>query len=299
MEALVKDDVDNTEGHLTSAAAFVEGGIQEACEDTCSICLETFSDSDPSSVTNCKHEFHLQCILEWGQRSSNCPMCWQPISLKNPSSQELLEAVEQERNFRLKPSRNATILHHLSLGDFELQHMQLPIGAINSELEERIIQHLTTAAAAMGRTDQISRRDSPRNQSSSHAHPQFVLFSTPVTDHESQSNVITMNSPSVSLSSGRFVQADHSSALPSNVLETRIDNRSYTMPSPDSAGPSDVQSFPESWKSRFSALSMRYRSLNPPLGHLQPFFTIKIIFKVMYGIFPNVLYMCILYFRGC
>lgn len=39
-----------SENHLTSAAAFVEGGVQEACDDACSICLEAFSDSDPSSV---------------------------------------------------------------------------------------------------------------------------------------------------------------------------------------------------------------------------------------------------------
>lgn len=38
------------EGHLTSAAAFVEGGIQPACDDACSICLEDFSESDPSTV---------------------------------------------------------------------------------------------------------------------------------------------------------------------------------------------------------------------------------------------------------
>ncbi|RYQ96712.1 hypothetical protein Ahy_B08g092563 [Arachis hypogaea] len=30
-----------------------------------SICLEAFCDSDPSTVTSCKHEFHFQCILEW------------------------------------------------------------------------------------------------------------------------------------------------------------------------------------------------------------------------------------------
>lgn len=38
------------EKHLTSAAAFVEGGIQDACDDACSICLEAFHDSDPSTV---------------------------------------------------------------------------------------------------------------------------------------------------------------------------------------------------------------------------------------------------------
>jgi len=38
-------------------------------------------------------------------------------------SQELLEAVERERNIRFNPTRNATIFHHPTLGDFELQHV--------------------------------------------------------------------------------------------------------------------------------------------------------------------------------
>ncbi|CAL5394454.1 unnamed protein product [Camellia sinensis] len=109
---------------------------------------------------------------EWCQRSSNCQMCWQSISLKDPSSQELLEAVERERSFRFNPSRNSTIFHHPTLGVFELQH--LPVGANDAELEERIIQHLA-AAAAMGRAHHhIARRDGPRSQSSVHGRPQFV-----------------------------------------------------------------------------------------------------------------------------
>lgn len=40
----------DSENRLTSAAAFVEGGIQEACDDACSICLEEFCESDPSTV---------------------------------------------------------------------------------------------------------------------------------------------------------------------------------------------------------------------------------------------------------
>jgi E3 ubiquitin-protein ligase RHF len=35
---------------LTSPAAFVEGGIQDAYDDACSICLEAFCESDPSAV---------------------------------------------------------------------------------------------------------------------------------------------------------------------------------------------------------------------------------------------------------
>lgn len=90
------------------------------------------------------------------QRSSQCPMCWQNISLKDPSrsiivnllplfnmlqillatfipwrlifmfllcSQELLDAVENERSIRMNPPRNTTIFHHPALGDFELQHV--------------------------------------------------------------------------------------------------------------------------------------------------------------------------------
>lgn len=41
----------------------------------------------------------------------------------NCGSQELLEAVVRERSFRVTPPRNATIFHHPTLGDFELQHV--------------------------------------------------------------------------------------------------------------------------------------------------------------------------------
>ena len=46
---IINDD-NKSEAHLTSAAAFVEGGIQDACDDACSICLEAFCDSDPSKI---------------------------------------------------------------------------------------------------------------------------------------------------------------------------------------------------------------------------------------------------------
>ncbi|KAL6496367.1 E3 ubiquitin-protein ligase rhf2a [Orobanche gracilis] len=179
--------MDEAESHMTSAAAFVEGGIQEACDDACSICLEGFCDSDPCTVTICKHEFHLQCVLECLLSSmailrglvgkvpeklqlSNVLAKYQSARSHN---QELLEAVEQERSFRFTPSRNARILHHPTLGDFELEH--LPVGVNDAELEDRIIQHLA-AAAAMGRTQRIARREG-RIRSSAHARPQFVVYS--------------------------------------------------------------------------------------------------------------------------
>lgn len=279
-----------SESHLTSAAAFVEGGIQEACDDACSICLEAFTDSDPSTVTCCKHEFHLQCILEWCQRSSQCPMCWQPISLKDPTSQELFEAVAQERGFRFNPSRNATIFHHPTLGDFELQH--LPVGANDAELEERIIQHLA-AAAAMGRARHIARREGQRSRSSAQGRPQFLVFSTqgnpapaapdpssPQHGEGEQASSITIASPSSpptavgeespqpitplpSTQTSRVSPTAGSSVLASNQHRMSLNNRrSPSQSSPgrqDGAGPSEFQSFSESLKSRFNAVSTRYK----------------------------------------
>ncbi|KAE9585336.1 hypothetical protein Lal_00018204 [Lupinus albus] len=270
-----------TETHMTSAAAFVEGGIQESCDDACSICLEDFCESDPSTVTTCKHEFHLQCILEWCQRSSQCPMCWQPIELKDPTSQELFEAVEHERSLRDTPSRNAAIFRHPALGDFDFQ--QLRIG--DSDFEERIIQHLA-AAAAMGRAQHLGRREGPRTRSSAHGHPHFLVFS----NHRSapsgpdssrgggnESAAVPIGSSSTLTTSDRDVptqQIPHlqtqssSPAFGSNVTATNrqgiysSDRGSGAHSSPvnqDNAGPSEFQSFSDSFRSRLNAVSMRYK----------------------------------------
>ncbi|KAM0944139.1 putative transcription factor C2H2 family [Dioscorea sansibarensis] len=276
------------ENHASSAAAFVEGGIQDACGDSCSVCLEDFCDNDPSTVTTCKHEFHLQCILEWCQRSLQCPMCWQPINLKDPTSQELLDAVERERRIRSNQTRATTIFHHPALGEFELQH--LPVGARDAELEEHIIQHLA-AAAAMGRGHH--RREEQRGRSGSQGRPQFLVFS----NHT--------NAPSVSSSSASSAQSRDSEAAPaivsSNFSETQasVGEPPHQLPNPmptladqiivsppgisvatstgaglsnsrsllgwsapvdhDNARPSDFQSFAESLKSRFNAVSLRYK----------------------------------------
>ncbi|CAA3022186.1 E3 ubiquitin- ligase RHF2A-like isoform X1 [Olea europaea subsp. europaea] len=288
MEVPGTEEVKKSENHEASAAAFVEGGIQESCDDACSICLEAFSESDPSTVTSCKHEFHLQCILEWCQRSSNCPMCWQPFGLKDPACHELLEAVEWERSSRVKPSRNATIFHYPTLGDFELQH--LPVEVHNPELQDHIIQQLT-AAAAMGRSHHIALRESSRSHSSGQGRHQFVVFSTqhnsssagPVSASRTPGGGVpvpasaTLTNPSHQLTFIRDEQPQHMpSSVQSNGLSasssgpfilptgqrTSNDN-SYESQSSlsnlDRAGPSELQSFSDTWKSRFSAISMKYK----------------------------------------
>ncbi|KAJ8563444.1 hypothetical protein K7X08_031896 [Anisodus acutangulus] len=227
-EGKISDDI------LTSAAAFVEGGIQDACDNTCSICLEEFSDSDPSTVTGCKHEFHLQCILECRGFSGNnrstyqgrgvrealsAPMCWQPLSLKDPNSQELLDAVEHERNIRMNPPRNTTMFHHPTLGDFELQH--LPKGRSARPTPEVLVSGQNSAIVS----------GQPVTQPSS-----FQADQVPASG--SGSNAVV------------------------NQLEISSNNRTPPQSSPnnqDRAGPSEFQSFSESIKSRLSAMSMRYK----------------------------------------
>ncbi|XWS66546.1 hypothetical protein CRYUN_Cryun05aG0209000 [Craigia yunnanensis] len=282
------EEIQKPDSHITSAAAFVEGGIQDACDDACSICLEEFSENDPSTVTNCKHEFHLQCILEWCQRSSQCPMCCQAISLKDPASQELLQAVGRERSFRATPSRNTTIFHHPTFGDLELQH--LPVGVNDLELEEHIIQHLA-AAAAMGRTHHAGRRGGQR-RTSAHSRPHFLVLSThPGAQHsgsvsspltqiagETEAAAITVASPSNPLSSrgdelsqqmspfpsNQNTSASGSTVSPVNSRGFSFNNRSTSgnsssLPNQERAGPSEFQSFSESLKSRLNAVSMRYK----------------------------------------
>ncbi|KAF3678196.1 E3 ubiquitin-protein ligase RHF2A [Capsicum annuum] len=284
------DEVKKSEGHMTSPAAFVEGGIQDACDDACSICLEAFCESDPSTVTSCKHEFHLQCVLEWCQRSSNCPMCWQSISLKDEMSQELFEAVEQERNFRINAERNATLFHLPELGDFELQN--LPVDIDDPELEERILQHLAVATS-MGRAHHMGQRDGSRNSSSTNERPHFLVFpthdnsspTTSVSPSPTGSNsdsaaaaIVDSSLPISSRSSASPRQMPHLSSVQSNQLSAlssgsgltpataqgisigdRSPSSSSLTPSQGRAGPSEFQSLSESLKSRFSSLSMKYK----------------------------------------
>ncbi|CAI9097548.1 OLC1v1034005C1 [Oldenlandia corymbosa var. corymbosa] len=289
MEVPGADELKAAECHMTSPAAFVEGGVQDACDDSCSICLEAFCESDPSTVTTCKHEFHLQCILEWCQRSSNCPMCWQTIGLKDPTSQELLDAVEREKHFRFTPARNATIFRHPTLGDFELQH--LPVGANDSELEERIIQHLA-AAAAMGRARHFVHREGSRGRSSTNGRPHFLVFSSHANDSIADPASASIASPeepdldstalatpsfsgsvNSSGSSGRenlsslpndqlSASSSRSVLMPASPPELSVANRCLVRPEPpnrDRAGPSELNSISESWKSRLNAMSIKYK----------------------------------------
>ncbi|XP_055807446.1 E3 ubiquitin-protein ligase RHF2A-like isoform X2 [Solanum dulcamara] len=217
-------------------------------------------------------------------------MCWQSISLKDQMSQELFEAVEQERNFRVNAERNATVFHFPVLGDFELQH--LPVDIDDPELEERILQHLAVAAS-MGRAHHVGRREGTRNRSSTNDRPQLLVFPThrnssptasvspyPTGSISDPAATTTVDSP-LPISSGSSesprqmphlssVQSNQLSALSSDSVLTpattqgissgdRSSSSSSLTPIHRRAGPSEFQSLSESWKSRFNSLSMKYK----------------------------------------
>ncbi|KAF8388049.1 hypothetical protein HHK36_026715 [Tetracentron sinense] len=263
---------------LSSAAS---EAAEDSCEDACSICLEPFNCGDPATATTCKHEYHLQCILEWSQRSKECPICWQLLVLKDTASQELLAAVEVERKLRTRRrSSNTSTVLRIPPEDFDIHHVAPYTD--ESDFDERIMQHL--AAAATGRTSYFSRRE--RQRSSGLGPSQVLVFASPANGSDMQQTSPT--SPTESENSGSMSSESNSptALMPSaikgqssspvlsssvNVGSNITDSRhgpsrhgvlsGQTPPGspPRRSRPSELLSLSESFKSKFSAASARYK----------------------------------------
>ncbi|XP_059592821.1 E3 ubiquitin-protein ligase RHF1A isoform X1 [Vitis vinifera] len=229
-------------------------------------------------ITNCRHEYHLQCILEWSQRSKECPICWQFLVLQDPTSQELLAAVEGERSPRSRNSSptESTFLHHFQ-GDFGYDHDASY--SDDSDLDEHIMQHVVAAASG---APYVHRRE--RQRSSGLGPSESLVF--PPTDVPDVQTINTpspeeyQNSGSVSSESNSPAHSDQSainaqplsSGVPSvvNMVSSTAANRDglakprviFDQPLPSSPrrpSPSDLLSFSDSIKSRLSAASARYK----------------------------------------
>lgn len=105
-------------------------------ENVCSICLDEFSDSDPSAMTVCGHGYHLQCIMQWAQRSRECPLCFHALGLEDEGLNSLLPFGE-----------------YVSPQQQEAESSMLA----NFELEAFLIR-LATAERRQGRMRHASRR---------------------------------------------------------------------------------------------------------------------------------------------
>ncbi|CAI0390526.1 unnamed protein product [Linum tenue] len=57
------------------AATDLDDFLPSGAVDECPICLEEYDSQNPRTDMQCKHYFHLSCVLEWAQRSAACPIC--------------------------------------------------------------------------------------------------------------------------------------------------------------------------------------------------------------------------------
>ncbi|KAL4295311.1 hypothetical protein GQ457_12G003180 [Hibiscus cannabinus] len=247
------------------------GALDDGVEDGCCICLEPFTVQDPTTVTSCRHEYHLQCILEWSQRSKECPICWQSFVLKDSASQQLLDAVRIERNYR---SRNTSVM------PTDLHHFHDSFGAEedafysdDSDFDGRILQHLALAAS---RARYVRRRE---RQRSSGLGPQ-VFFPTspenmPGTQHiypisPDESQTLSHELPQCdSLISGiQLVNISPPLPLASSVnmgpIAASSEDETIKLSQPQLGSPrrpcsADSVSISESLKSKWSNASSRYK----------------------------------------
>ncbi|GKV19553.1 hypothetical protein SLEP1_g29795 [Rubroshorea leprosula] len=271
---------------LSVGSSSSSGPPDNALEDVCSICLEPFTAQDPVTATSCRHEYHLQCILEWSQRSKECPICWQLFVLKDPASQELLTALESERN-----SKSRNISPHLTPsynGDY---NGEVPAYIDDSDFEERIMQHLASAAAS--RAHYFRRRERQRHSGFGPSDPfqDFVLTSpenmpiaqqrhaTLPRDYQSVNYVsilpdsLTSGRASVNLEPSSLISPASVNLEPSSPISPSANlrpspavigdeptrDRKQETDSSQRSSSSQTFSFSESIKSKWSAASARYK----------------------------------------
>lgn len=43
--------------------------------NTCSICLEDFTEEKENIILDCKHIYHIDCISQWITKEPTCPLC--------------------------------------------------------------------------------------------------------------------------------------------------------------------------------------------------------------------------------
>ncbi|XP_047338063.1 E3 ubiquitin-protein ligase RHF1A-like [Impatiens glandulifera] len=235
-------------------------------EDACSICLESFVSHDPATVTACKHEYHLQCILDWSQRSKECPICCQDLVLKDPGCQELLIAVENERHLRKKNSTR------LVLEDYEIDHGTS--FADDTDFDEQVIQHFMAAARRTRYSNRRGRQRSsgvgPSQVSSDHFASLFDQRHIHASGQDYQDsgihilgprgvNPVICDEPTARNYQGLVSAVPH----PMNREDSNISPRGIGgLPQPnvsDNFNSSEVHAISESIKSRFSAASAKYK----------------------------------------
>lgn len=74
----------DTKSALSAKGKNLSGLSLAASEEgeTCSTCLEPYTQDNPAIWTKCNHHFHLACIYEWMERKQTCPICERAMSFE-------------------------------------------------------------------------------------------------------------------------------------------------------------------------------------------------------------------------
>ena len=52
---------------------------EEDADKICTICLTEYTEGNMLRILPCSHEYHYQCIDQWLEEHSNCPICRGPV----------------------------------------------------------------------------------------------------------------------------------------------------------------------------------------------------------------------------
>lgn len=133
--------------------------------NVCSICLDEFTDPDPAMSTACFHSYHLQCIMQWAQRSRECPLCFKPLALQDETMNQLLPFGEY-----ISPHQEAAQI--ASLEHWEMERLLIRLATASQRQERRAARHTRLRREVSGGGDGSSQaRDipSPNQQTTSPA----------------------------------------------------------------------------------------------------------------------------------
>ncbi|KAH6852962.1 hypothetical protein BKA58DRAFT_63889 [Alternaria rosae] len=94
--ATIKKTTNSRQAPYASRSSFTNFGLKQirTCaldphQDSCSICLEPFADTEPATkIIRCGHVFHGLCLKTWldSSKTPTCPMCRAELFILTPPS---------------------------------------------------------------------------------------------------------------------------------------------------------------------------------------------------------------------
>lgn len=128
--------------------------IQETPDDVCSICLDEFTQDDPAQLTDCRHSYHLQCIMQWAQRSCECPLCFKRLQLQDKGLNDLLPFGEYR-----PPEQNVSSGLIMGMDSWDVDQLLARLSMSSSSSARRSSRAARHAARAVRQTELANESD--------------------------------------------------------------------------------------------------------------------------------------------